>query len=274
MAVVRNSLALGAACWLFLGAGPATAQVSGRYEISIAGLQVGAAAMEAVFDATTYQASVTVRLSGVAKLVTSGKGNGSASGRISGSMPVPAHYSLSMATGDRQESIRMGMSGGSIRSLTVEPERPLAPDTIPVQNSHRNNVLDPLSAGMFFSSKAASAMGEDACAKTYPVFDGRQRYELGFHYDRRESVKAQGYDGPVLVCKARYKPISGHVAGRADVQFMANNDEMEVWLAPVANSRAFVPAKIMIRTQVGMAEIEATKLSLGVDSDATASVRR
>ncbi len=271
--MTRNSVLFGATCWLFATFSPANAQVSGRYEISIAGLQVGAAAMEALFDSSSYQASVTVRLSGVAKLITSGRGNASASGRINGSTPVPANYHLTMASGDRQESIRMAMTGGSIRTLTIEPERPPTPDSVPVGMNHRSNVLDPLSAGLFFSSRPASALSEDACAKTYPVFDGRQRYDLTFSYDRKESFKAQGFDGTVLVCKARYKPIAGHVPNRADVQFMANNPEMEVWIAPTG-SRAFVPAKIIIRTQVGLAEIEATKLSLGSETDTTASVRR
>ena len=272
--MTRKSVLFGASCWILATLSPANAQISGRYDISIAGLQVGAAAMEAIFDSSSYQASVTVRLSGVAKLITSGRGNASASGRLNGSMPVPAQYQLSMTTGDRQEAIRMGMSGGSVRSLSIEPERPPAPDSVPVHMNHRSNVLDPLSAGLFFSARAASAMGEDACAKTYPVFDGRQRYDLTFTYDRRETFKAQGFEGPVLVCKARYKPVAGHVPNRADVQFMASNPEMEVWIAPTGSSRAFVPAKIVIRTQVGLAEIEATRLSLGSESDSTASIRR
>ena len=42
-----------------------------------------------------------------------------------------------------------------------------------------------------------------------------------------------GYSGDVLVCAARYNPIAGHRTGRKSTQFMADNKDMEVWLAPV-----------------------------------------
>ncbi len=46
-----------------------------------------------------------------------------------------------------------------------------------------------------------------------------------------------GYSGAVLVCTGRYNPIAGHRTGRKSTQFMADNRDMEVWLAPVEGAR-------------------------------------
>jgi hypothetical protein len=53
---------------------------------------------------------------------------------------------------------------------------------------------------------------------------------------------------------------------------MEANRDMQIWLAPVAGTRALVPARIAIRTPVGMAQIEPTRLDLGAPAT-TASVR-
>jgi hypothetical protein len=253
-------------------ASQAQAQSSGKYDISIAGLQVGQAAMEAKFERSTYEVGASVRLSGVAKLVTTGKGSATASGRLGSTLPQGDDYELQLTTGAKSEAVSIGMTGGNVTQLSVSPEHPIQPDTVPLLSQHRANILDPLSAGIFVSAKPSSALSADACGKTYPVFDGRQRYDLTFRFDRKASFQTEGFNGEVLVCKAQYKPIAGHQSERSDVKFLASSRDMEVWLAPVKGTRVFVPAKIMIRLPMGLARIEATKLDLGADPEVTGSI--
>jgi hypothetical protein len=70
-------------------------------------------------------------------------------------------------------------------------------------------------------------------------------------------VKKPGYVGNVLVCNARYVPIAGHRPGRPAVQFMVENRDMSVWLAPVEGARVLVPLRIAVRTMIGTSVIEA-----------------
>lgn len=248
----------------------ASEQVSGRYDIMIGGLQVGVAGFEGRISNEAYETSVSVRLSGVSRLVASGRGSAMAQGRISGARAIPASYRLDLTTTQVSDTIRMGMSGGSIRSLTAEPARPLAADAVPVTSAHHQNILDPLAAALFIAP-GANVMAPDTCAKSFPVFDGRQRYDLGFSFSRVEDIRVPGYAGPALVCQARYKPIAGHRP--AQTEAMEANRDMRIWLAPVAGTRVLVPARIAIRTPVGMAEIVPTRLELGAPA-ATATVRR
>jgi UTP:GlnB (protein PII) uridylyltransferase len=68
----------------------------------------------------------------------------------------------------------------------------------------------------------------------------------------------KGYEGPVAVCSARYVAVAGHRPDRPATKFMENNKEMEVWLAPVSESRITVPLRISVATMVGTTVIEAT----------------
>lgn len=269
--VSRSTLVLALAA-LGIAASPAIAQerVSGRYDIMIGGLQVGIAGFEGRLSGETYQASVSLRLSGAARLVAAGRGSATASGRIAGARAVPASYALTLNTTQQNDAIRMSMAGGAIRSHSAEPERPAAADQVPVNAGHRQGVLDPLSAGFFFVAGSGPTVTAEACAKTFPVFDGRQRYDLAFSFARTETLKVPGYDGPAVVCNARYRPIAGHRP--AVTAPMEANRDMQVWLAPVAGTRALVPARIVIRTPVGLAQIEPTRLELG-EPATTASVR-
>ena len=65
----------------------------------------------------------------------------------------------------------------------------------------------------------------------------------------------------MLVCAARYNPIAGHRTGRKSTQFMADNKDMEVWLAPVEGPRVLLPLRISIRTMIGTTLIDAVKLN-------------
>ncbi|WP_170181860.1 DUF3108 domain-containing protein [Phreatobacter stygius] len=268
----RSSLLAGIAAFAAI-ASPAAAieAVSGRYEIMIGGLQVGVAGFEGRISNDSYETSVSVRLSGVSRLIASGRGSATASGRIAGGRAVPANYALTLNTTQQNEAIRMAMSGGAVRTFSAEPAKPEAPDQVPLTASHRQGVLDPLAAALFVVAGSGPTVSAEACARTFPVFDGRQRYDLAFSYSRTEELKVPGYSGPAVVCNARYRPIAGHRP--AQTQGMEQNRDMQIWLAPVAGTRALVPARIMIRTPVGMAQIEPTKLELGSPTS-TASINR
>ncbi len=268
----RSALFVGAAALALSGLPTLAGEtVSGRYDIMIGGLQVGVAGLEGRISDETYETSISLRLSGVSRLIASGRGTAAASGRIVGGRAVPANYNLTLNTTQQNEAIRMAMTGGAIRSFSAEPERPAAPDQVPVTFAHRQGVLDPLAAGLFFAPGSGPTVTAAACAKTFPVFDGRQRYDLSFSFARTDTIKVAGYEGPVVVCNARYRAIAGHRP--AQTQAMEANRDMQVWLAPIGGTRALLPARISIRTPVGIALIEPTKLELGSPST-TASISR
>ena len=101
------------------------------------------------------------------------------------------------------------------------------------------------------------------CNRTIPVFDGAARFDMVLTYGETRQVEKPGYSGPVLVCNARYVPIAGHRSLRPATKFMEDNQDMQVWLAPVEGARVLVPLRIAVRTMVGMSVIEASRWALG-----------
>jgi hypothetical protein len=86
------------------------------------------------------------------------------------------------------------------------------------------------------------------------------RYNLQFAYKRMDQVKAdKGYEGPVVVCAVYFIPIAGFIPHRASVKYLAAQRDMEVWLAPVANTRVLVPYRISIPTPIGVGVMQATQ---------------
>ena len=95
-----------------------------------------------------------------------------------------------------------------------------------------------------------------------PVFDGASRFDIVLGYAETRAFDKPGYSGPVLVCNARFRAVSGHRAGKEAVRFMEQNRDMAVWLAPVEASRVLLPMRIEVRTQIGMSVIEAARISI------------
>jgi hypothetical protein len=75
-------------------------------------------------------------------------------------------------------------------------------------------------------------------------------------------VQVKGYAGPVAVCAIRYVPVAGHRPAAKATQFMASNQEMEVWLAPIEPVHAVVPLRVSIMTMAGMLRVEGTEFTI------------
>jgi hypothetical protein len=224
-----------------------------RYDLSIAGLPIGSASLSVLIRNKNYRADVSARIGGVLSLVTDGRGSASANGRLGAERPRVAKYALSSQSEKRQTTVRMVMSDGSINDLAINPEPPPRPDRVPVTPSHKRGVIDPVSALLMPVSGNGDLLSPGSCNRTLPIFDGAQRYDITLRYDRTEKVADQksGYRGDAIVCSARYTPIAGHRARREQIRYMADNRDMEVWLAPVEGTRVLAPFKIIVATQVG-----------------------
>ncbi len=166
------------------------------------------------------------------------------------------------------------MNAGSITQVAIEPPFEPKADRVPVLEHHRRNVVDPVSALLMPVAGAGDLLAEENCNRTIPVFDGVQRFDvtLSAAGSRVVNEPAKGYVGHALVCNARYAPVAGHRPIPA-TDYMRANRDMQVWLVPVAGSRALIPWRIQVRTQLGSVVIEAQTMR-GLEVDATASIAR
>jgi hypothetical protein len=172
---------------------------------------------------------------------------------------VPSTHGLDFSGQKNSFSLRMGLVGGSVTQVKIDP--PLIPrdDRVPVEEAHRRGVIDPVGATIFLQSQRSATPDPAVCNRIVPVFDGVGRFEISLTYKETKPLKLVGFNGPVLVCSVRYTPVSGHRLNRPAVEFMRENKDIEVWLALVPGTRALVPLRIFVKTMIGGLEIEATR---------------
>lgn len=252
-----------AGLFLCLGLWTVSAQAEAlhaRYGVSLLGLPLGRAALDGEVAGQTYKIAINARLTGVASLVSSSKGAAVASGAFLRGLIVPSAYANTSANATQTRTVRVAMSGGSVKGVDISPPIDPSPERVPLTDAHTRNIVDPLSAMIMPVPGTEPIMGPAACNRTIPVYDGFTRFDVTLTYVAQRQVKVKGYAGPVSVCAVRYTPIAGH-RNRKPVQFMAQNKDIEVWLAPVGANRVLVPFRISMATTIGHLNIEAEEFS-------------
>lgn len=237
--------------------------VAANYTISLAGLSIGKASINGTVSATSYTLNVSSALTGLVGAVSKGRGAATARGNIGGGTVLSNGFSLSATNGTDTRTIQIGVVSGSVRSIAIEPPLEEKSDRIPVRDSHKIGVVDPVSA-LIMPVKGADPFDKSNCERRLPVFDGSQRFDVVLSYAGTRQVNGEGgYSGPVLVCSARYVPVAGHRPDRRVTKFMVENRNMEAWLAPVNGGKVFLPYRISVRTMIGTTVIEANRFNPG-----------
>jgi hypothetical protein len=158
--------------------------------------------------------------------------------------------------------VRIALSGGSVKAVDIAPPYEDKEGRVPITDANKRNVLDPASALIMAVPAGEPLIGPTACNRTLPVFDGFARYNISMSYVSTREVSVPGYSGPVSVCAARYYPIAGHKLQSASTKFMAENRQIEVWLAPVERAHVVVPFHVSLMTLAGMANIDSVEFSV------------
>ncbi|GAC1335863.1 MAG: DUF3108 domain-containing protein [Beijerinckiaceae bacterium] len=253
---------MAAAAGLALASAADAEIVHATYNVSIIGLSVGTATAAGAFEPQSYKVDIGVKLTGVAALVSSAKGAATATGTIGRAGLVPASYANTTANSYETRTVRMAMSGGAVRALEVSPPFIDPVGRVPVMESNKHNILDPVSALIMSVPASAPLVGPAACDRTIPIFDGFARYDIALSYVRSQQVQVKGYSGPVAVCAIRYVPVAGHRPSAKSTQFMADNKQMEAWLVPIEHAHAVAPLHVSIMTMAGMLVIEGTEFTI------------
>lgn len=253
---------------------PASAEtVNARYAVTLIGLPFGTATVSGSLEPSAYRVDLSAKLTGLASILSSSKGAASATGTLLGNHVRPATYATSSANSDMTRTTRMSMSNGNVDQAEITPSWGSFPDRVPVSDADRHGIVDPMSALIMTVPGTGDVVGPAACNRTVPIFDGAARFDIAMTFVGTRAVKTKGYEGPVAVCAVRYRPISGHRANRSGTRFMAENKQIEAWLAPVGQTRMVVPYRISLMTMIGTVVVEATELDVTPSSHAAVTTR-
>lgn len=246
-----------------LAAGPAPDTIRIHYGVSLIGLPIGSAAVTGRIDPSSYRMEASAKMGGLASILSSSRGAATAAGVMAQDRPAPTAYATTSANSTMTRTVRLAMNAGTVIGVDIAPPFDPQVKRVPITDADKRNIVDPLSAFVMTVPQSSDGVGPKACNRTLPIFDGGTRFDITLSYVGTRHVATKGYDGDVSVCSARYKPISGfRVDGKA-AQYMAENRNLEAWLAPVAGTRVVLPFRISVLTMVGTVVIEADEFTTG-----------
>jgi hypothetical protein len=240
--------------------GPAQAQgkLDARYTASLSGLPIGTGTWFIAVGEDTYGIGANGSTGGLLRLFTSGSGSGGVQGIVSGGRLVSTSYAATLTTDNKTDQIRIVLSGGNVKQSVVDPPTIPSPDRVPFTDAHFRGVTDPMTGSLVRVAGTGDPLSPEACQGTTAIFDGRMRYDLRLAFKRMESVRAdKGYEGPVVVCAIYFTAIAGHNPTRPAIKYLTQLKDMEVWLAPIVNTRVLAPFRVSIPTPFGLGVLQA-----------------
>jgi hypothetical protein len=218
---------------------PAIAQagsVDVQYAVSLAGLNLGTATLTGAISPSKYSLSAQAHLTGLAGMVTGGKGAVAATGNFAGGQVVPGNYSLTAcqqrddphrADGHDRRHCGAGRGQPAARCQAGPCAGDQRPPSRRARSARRridahgpqHRPRGPATA----PSRCSTAPSASISSLTYAGTQDRCGQGRVFR--------------PGVVCKARYTPIAGHRSERAAVKFMAEQPRHRSLAGPQRRGR-------------------------------------
>lgn len=235
----------------------AATQHSSTFSVAYLGIPVGKMTNSIRINDNKYAISGAVKANSMLSLVAKTKASFSSSGTIAGTRIVPATHTYTFKTSKKQGTLQMSFSGGDVKKVSASPVIKYKPGTVPVEKSHLDNVIDPLSSLLFAVEDSEIGNGAKICDRTMPLFDGRQRINLRFSYKATGSSNVEGFSGDTFTCAVRYQAVSGIRPFKKDIKFMTANKDMQVTVARIGKTNLYTLFGFRVRTDKGVVSGEA-----------------
>lgn len=238
------------AALLGLAAAPASAAPSATasYVVNLGGNIIANAKFRFSDDGDAYTLSLDANVSGVAQLVASGTARVESAGAVTGDGLRSSSFDLTTRSGGDQFSIRVQYQKAAVTAFVIEPPITNNIDRIPIERKQLSGVNDFLAS---FIRKGTLDRG--LCDYRAKIFTGVERFDLNFSFAKDDiaTSKRTGYQGPVVLCNIKYKPISGHYTTSEITNSLAEDNRILIWFAPLGDSGYAIPYRVLLTTSMG-----------------------
>ena len=245
-------------------------QIFATYNVDLVGFSLGEFHLAIAFHGLQYEIEGNGQFSLLLGGLYRGGGIAASTGKLTKAGPLPSTFTLRYEGGGKKEQRDMSFAGGAVSQVSILPQKKQSRRRVPVSKEQLVDVLDPLSAA-FLHTRPNSPV----CDDTLPVFDGRLRFNIVLTPKRADSVPKNAptnLSGPAAVCKAKFVPIAGHKPNNSGIKFMAETDQIEVWLASLPGTSMYVPYWIGVPTPLGRGSMTLTEIKI-TGSEPTSGLR-
>lgn len=259
MAVSRLLKAVSATLVALWGvsAAEAATEAGASYVVSLGGTNIATAKFKLIDDGATYSLSLDANVSGLAQLVASGVAKVDSSGVVTADGLRSQSFDLLTRSSGDEFNIRVQYEQGNVSSFVIDPPIVNNIDRVPVERKQLTGVNDFLAAFLL-----KGKFDRSLCDYRAKVFTGVERFDLTFSYARDDKATSArtGYQGPVVLCAIKYKPISGHYTTSEITNSLAQEDRILIWYAPLKDSGYYLPYRVLLTTSMGDLSMVLTKL--------------
>lgn len=228
------------------------------YVVNVGGINVANADVTLGETSGAYSLVLKADVSGLGQLVANGKASASTRGTLSGATLSPGDFSMTTRTGEGTFEVDVGFAKGDVTRFTVSPPIVNELDRVPIERSHLAKVTDMMTA---FVVKGG-ALDQSLCNRQLRIFTGLERFDLAMRFAKADTATSArtGYQGPVVLCNARYTPVSGHYTTSGMTEYLAGLDRILLWYAPLGDTGYFIPYRALLATGAGDLSIVLTAL--------------
>jgi hypothetical protein len=250
-----------AACGLMLMTAPAAAaevSATAQYLISLSGTNIATATIRLNDSGKRYAMALDARITGLAQLVASGIARVDSAGASNGRELVSEKFDLLTRASGEDFTVAIEYAHKDVTAFKVTPPLINNIDRVALERKHLRGVNDMLAA---FVLKGGQ-LDRSLCDRNMQIFTGLERFSVAMRFAREDvaTSKRTGYQGPVVLCNIRYKPVSGHFSSSEITNYLADSDRILIWYAPLATPGYFIPYRVLLTTSVGDLSMVLTEL--------------
>jgi hypothetical protein len=262
LAIARLLKALPAAMTFVLvmaGSALADTTANASYVVSLGGNILATANFKFAVTGASYDLDLNATVSGLAQLVAAGTARASSEGAVTNNGLVSNAFDLTTHSGGDEVKVQVTYANSNVSAFVVTPPIVNNINRIPLERGQLLGVNDFFAAFILKGDK----LDRSLCNYRAPVFTGIERFDLNFSYAKDDTATSPrtGYQGPVVLCKVKYKPISGHYTTSELTNSLAQDDRILVWFAPLHDSGYFVPYRVLLTTSMGDLSMVLTSLN-------------
>ena len=221
-----------------LACAPAEADMlHATYRVSLVGLPIGSANLDAKLSPSSYAIRADAKLTGLAKMFSNARGASTGSGSIVGGRVSPETFATTAASSQMTRTIRMALAGNAVTGVDIAPPFDEKPDRVPLGPHDEQNVVDPVGAVVIPGAARARwrrpppAIARSRSSTATPASTSISPTSASAA-PRPRATTVRSPSAPPATCRS---PATARTAPAT--KFMAENKDIEVWLAPVEADR-------------------------------------
>lgn len=257
LALFRPFLVLPVLAALAVAPASAATTANASYVVNLGGTIIASAKFRFDDDGSAYTLKLDANVTGVAQLVASGIAKVESSGAVTGDGLRSNSFNLLTRAGGDEFTIKVAYQKAEVTAFQINPPIVNNIDRIPLERKQLTGVNDFVAS---FIRKGA--LDKSVCGYKAKIFTGVERFDLNFSYAKDDvaTSKRTGYQGPVVLCAIKYKPIAGHYTTSEITNSLAQDDRILVWFAPLKDSGYVIPYRVLLSTSAGDLSMVLTSL--------------